>query len=294
MRVFYELTHTACDREIMRCGHEFDVLHPTWDESGRPKPSNVRLVKGPEARYDIAIVGFERGLRMCPPGVPMIWKSMVDFGNWPAPSDGIMSRLAAWVALCQEGVDRFGLRNHKKALYIEPGIDSDVFFGWEGRIERVLTVGNLLAVRQEKGPQCLSQVAAKIPLSSVGVKNEGIPNVTPLPPAKSMEDLAAIYRSFRAYFNPCGVVCCALLEAMATGLPVVTMKPGNFISLMKHRENCLIAESIEEAVGFLQLLFKDPEVGKALGKNARESVKARFHPSRIADRWGKLMERTVS
>ena len=294
MKVFYELTHTACDCAIMRNHHSYDVMYPTWDESGRPKPKNVRLVGAPEGQYDLAVVGFERGFGLMRNlHVPIIWKSMVDFGSWPPPRPDIMDRVSAWVALCEEGIVRYGLTGHPKASYIVPGIDSDVFGGYVGGEARVLSIGNLLPARPEKGPDLLARVAAKAPVDTVGIQNEGLPNVRVLPVASSLENLASIYRKYRVYFNPCGVVCCALLEAMATGMAVVTMRPHNFIPMMEHRENCFIADTEEEAVGHIELLLKNGGIARDVGKRARETVQYQFHPALVGDRWGRLMERVV-
>lgn len=293
MRVLYELTHTACDREIMRANMQFDVLGGEWDYSGRPKPDNATMISEPRGNYDVAIVGTTSAFRKVPAGAKVIWKCLTDFGSWPKPV-GILDDVFAWVAPCQETADRWGMRDHPKTRVIEHGIDPDIFSPAVGDGIGVLSVGNLLPKRPEKGPDVLIEVGRKVGVYIVGFgneefsKNEGTA-LCVLGCAKSVGDLADSYRKFRCYFNPSTVVVCSVLEAMASGLPVVTMEPGNFVDLMRHRENCLIAKTSNEAVAHLKLLMNNPMLSRDIGAAARKSVMHRFHPAIAAYKWERLI-----
>lgn len=291
MRVFYELTHTSCDREIMRSGYEFDALHPTWDEVDRPKPKNVRLVDGPSGRYDAAVVGTERGLSLVPAGVPVIWKCLTDYGQWPKPSH-LLPRFAAWVAPCKETVLRWNMEGDPKAVVIEHGIDVDIFKGYRGEQDRVLSVGNKIPVRPEKGPEALREMNLAIPVELYGFGNEGFPGATGI--YAPMLDLAEKYRAYRVYFNPCSVVVCAVLEAMATGMPVITMGAGNFTDMMRDGVNCFIAESVNDARTRVEECLSNPGLASEVGARGRESVRYRFHPAIAAHRWGRLIENVAA
>jgi len=70
----------------------------------------------------------------------------------------------------------------------------------------------------------------------------------------------------------------ALVEAMATGLPVVGTRVGGIPSLIKDKENGLLVESGDSqglAIAILELL-KDKDMARSLGKNARDFVAKEF------------------
>lgn len=296
MRILFEITHTGCDRETMRSADlDFDAYHPKgWNHRDRPKPENARIVHGPaEFRwpYDVAVVGNETILRYIPPEIPVVWKCLTDYGRRQL-SPGILERISAWVAASQETADRWGMFGHPKARVIEHGIDSDIFAGYDGTVKSVLSVGNLLPIRPEKGPETLRAVGEKLHLDIVGFGNDGIGQPGRIRVVEAQEDvwaLAKMYRIHAVYFNPCSVIVCAVLEAMATGMPVVTMRPGNFKDLMRHRENCFIADDYADAIYWLDLLLKNPSLGREIGAKARESVRFRFHPAICAFRWRQVL-----
>lgn len=294
MRVFIELTHTSCDVAIMNCGLDFDVFYTgDWDSRGRPQPKNARLVRAPDGNYDAAIVGTDRGLSMIPMSTPVIWKCFLDFGQWPRPELKVLHRLSAWTAVCAEAVSGWGMAGHPKSHVMEHGIDMRALGGYSGEVARAMTVGNLVPQRPEKGPLILQETAKKVAIDIFGVGNEKLSGVKLFDHAASFEELARVYRSYRVYFNPAGGVCCAMLEAMATGMPVVTMRPGNFCDLMHHRDNCFIADSTDEAADFINLCIENKELATAIGLRARASVEQRFDIDACGRNWKKLIETVV-
>lgn len=295
MRVFLELTHTSCDVAIMNSGFDFDVFHTgEWDSRGRPQPKNSRLVRALSGVYDAAIVGTDRGLSLIPAGTPVIWKCFLDFGQWPRPEEKILNRLSAWTAICTEAVSGWGMAGHNKAHVMEHGIDTRMLNGYSGGIARAMTVGNLVPRRPEKGPVVLQETAKQVPIDIFGVGNEKLSGVSLFDHAVNFEALAELYRSYRVYFNPAGGVCCALLEAMSTGMPVVTMRPGNFCDLMHHRDNCFIADSPDEAADFIKLCLSDKELSTSIGLRARASVVQRFDIDGCGRNWKRLIEQVIA
>jgi glycosyltransferase involved in cell wall biosynthesis len=291
MRVFYDLTHTGCDREIMRgVRAEFDVVAKGWDFGCRPKPGNVHLVDIPKGPYAAAVVGTPAGLALVPAGVPVVWKCLTDFGVWKRP-DPILERAVFHVSPCRETEARWNLTGHPKSVIIEHGIDGEIWKGYRGDGPDAITVGNLLPVRPEKGPEIIRAVQKLLPLDVIGFGNEGFERISGY--ASSAEVLAETYRSAKVYFNPSTVVVCAVLEAMMTGMPVVTMPPGNFIDLMRHQENCFIAKNIEDAVYWIKLLVRNPGLRTDIGVRARQSVEHRLHPAICADRWGEIIRKAA-
>jgi glycosyltransferase involved in cell wall biosynthesis len=288
MKIYYELTHTGCDREIMRSGFDFDVLHPEWNEEDRPQPKNSRLIQAAEGPYDVSVVGTPHGLRLAPKGVPLIWKSFTDFGKWPKPN---LEKIAAWVAPCAETVARWDLEGDPKAVVIEHGIDMDVFKGYSGKKKRVMTVANKIGERPEKGPDVLNAVNKLVDVDLYGFGNKDFVGNKGF---RGFRLIADMYRAYRVYFNPSTVTVCAVLEAMATGMPVVTYPPGNFVSMMKDRENCFIVSTPQEAANAIELCLRNKGLSRDIGQKGRESVMHRFHPGICAHRWRKLIENVAA
>ena len=293
MRVFLEISHTSCDSEIMKSGFDFDVLCPSWDAKCRPKPQNARVVSGPDGEYDCAIVCSRVGFDLFKAReTPIIWKSFVDFGKWPRPPRVVYDRISAWTTLCRESASRFSMGGDPNACVIEPGIDTNLFSGYIGSSNSVITTGHLIPNRTEKGPDVLRRVARDVKISCIGTGNDALTEsgIQVIPHAPSPEALVDTLKFQRAYFNPCGVVCCAALEAMSIGMPVVTMRPGNLSDFMVSRKNCFIADTEAEAVGRLEFLLENRDVAQKVGYNARASIVKRMSSRRCASRWKRLVE----
>lgn len=291
MRIFYELTHTMCDREIMRSPDvRWDVYHPGgWPDGDRPAPEGARLVDAPDGTYDAAVLGTERFIGKLG-ATPIAFVCRTDFGRWRRPA-ALIEKVAAWVAPCKETVERWGMDGDPKAVVIEHGIDVEVFHGYQGTSKDVITVGNKIPERPEKGPDILREVSKRVPVKLYGFGNEGFPHAQPY---LGLTKLAECYRSSAVYFNPSHVTVCAVIEAMATGMPVVTLPVGNYMEMMKDRENCFIVRTVEAAVSRINLLLGNHRLGKDVGARARASVEHRFHPAICAWRWRNLLKKISS
>lgn len=291
MRILFELTHTSVDYEIFRSGHEYATVYHYWDESERPKPPNLTLVSNGDGQYDILVVGTEHGLRTLDrPGRAIIWKCLTDFGQHRLP-EIVLQKASAIVFPCKETVWRWGLRNDPRSLVIEHAVDPEVFRGHLGDGPDVLSVGNMIPSRPEKGPDVLRTVNDAIPVHLLGFGNEEYPRA--IGHSTGQKHLADLYRQYKVYFNPCHVTVCAVLEAMATGMPVVTMRPHNFTDLMVDGRNCLVADTPQEAVAQIKKLLGATELRRQIGDAARDSVKDRLNPSVAHHKWGALYESLV-
>lgn len=85
------------------------------------------------------------------------------------------------------------------------------------------------------------------------------------------------------YNEPKGIF---LLEAMACGVPVVQPRRGAFTEIVEKSGGGLLVDpdSVESLVEGIVRIYKDPELGQALGDSGFEKVREYYSVSRMADR----------
>jgi glycosyltransferase involved in cell wall biosynthesis len=74
-----------------------------------------------------------------------------------------------------------------------------------------------------------------------------------------------------------------LLDAMASGLPIVTTRVGAEGLRLEHGVNALIADTMEEVADGVRGLCRDPEIRAHLGQRARATAHAHFGWEHIRD-----------
>jgi glycosyltransferase involved in cell wall biosynthesis len=81
-----------------------------------------------------------------------------------------------------------------------------------------------------------------------------------------------------------------LLEAMASGKPVIASNVGGISEIIKHKKNGLIINggNVEELVEAIKILLNDEELSRKLGRNGRALVEAKFAWDNIVNRIEKI------
>ncbi|MGA8764870.1 MAG: glycosyltransferase family 4 protein [Candidatus Sulfotelmatobacter sp.] len=195
---------------------------------------------------------------------------------------------------------------HLPSDVIPTGVDTDFFTpDWERPANprpRVLFVGSLRAF---KGPQAVLDAAERHPEADFVVVGNGlmaqelqlrakaIPNVTMLG-LLGRDAIREQYRSADIFLFPSRWEGSprVLLEAAASGLPVVARKDYEPESVIDNETGYLVADD-EEMMRRLAQLIADPALRRAFGKAARTHV-ARFSWDVITRQWEETFARLAS
>ena len=121
----------------------------------------------------------------------------------------------------------------------------------------------------------------------IGAGNEALPSARG---SCTFEALIEHYRSHRAYLNPGPVVCVATVEAMMTGMPIVSVPPINYKDVFVHRKNAMLVETPQSAVLAIKELAGNPVLRSSLGREARRSAMERFGLKQFASKWNSVFQ----
>jgi len=168
-----------------------------------------------------------------------------------------------------------------------PGIPIDEMIPYRGDKETLLIVGNDLH-REHFDFTALQEVRKALPVKIVG-RN---PKILEAAPAASWEELKELYSSCRAYLNitrePEDGYNLATLEAMASGMPVLTLQHPT--SPIRDGLNGLVAKDINELIEKGQKLLQNHDLAKKLGENARKTILEKFSIQRFVEDWDKILK----
>ncbi|MFO7976395.1 MAG: glycosyltransferase family 4 protein, partial [Candidatus Hydrogenedentota bacterium] len=168
---------------------------------------------------------------------------------------------------------------------IRPGVDVDNYGNYTGEVPAVIRVGNLMRTRDLMfDVDFQEQVCAGISNRVVG-ENPRIPESKP---AKSFEELRAIYQSHRCYLHVTREKYedgynLSMLEAMATGMPVVSL--ANPTSPLTDGKDGFLSYDAEVLRGHINNLLEDLGLAREIGARGRETVAREFPIELFAEQW---------
>lgn len=310
MRVLTFNWHEAYLHLLSKTGYAFDVVQKRkaglygWIEAFRPIPPNVRLVHARTAQeklragaYDRVIAhNFEDLLAVRDCGVPVV----LVFHN----------KLTTEIALSRRPVDRQDYLARAKRLIrsvpdlrlvfvspakqidwglegrvILPGIDPGDYSGYEGDEPRVLRVGNGLKDRDLMlGWSIQERILDGLPSTVAGLNPSLTGSILP----ESWDAFRSLLVHHRVFLNTTlppyeDGYNLAMLEAMATGMPVVSI--ANPSSPIEDGVNGFVSEDEKRLRERILELLEDRERAAAIGRKARETVVERFPIGRFLAEW---------
>jgi spore maturation protein CgeB/2-polyprenyl-3-methyl-5-hydroxy-6-metoxy-1,4-benzoquinol methylase len=307
--------HESYIHLLAKTGYEFAVVEREkagiqgWIHAIRPVPANCRLVSEREARAGLQAGTYDR----------IIAHNLEDLlfvREVETPKVLLFhNKLSTEIALGNSKVDRAVYLDQVGRLIAEtknlrlvfiseakkhdwgldgeiilPGVDAEDYGGYRGEEAKVLRIGNGLKERDLMlGYSVQERVVAGLPSTILGL-NAQIPQAR-VP--KNWDEYRDSLRRHRVYLNTTvepyeDGYNLAMLEAMATGIPVVSTH--NRSSPIEDGVNGYVSEDECELRTRLKTLMKDRSLAASLGRGARRTVLERFPLHSFLGRWAHVLE----
>lgn len=284
--------------------YEQGHLQREWHTVFRPIPSGVTLVGESVWReriaanyYDVVIAHNEMNaldVAKARCGKLLVCHNRRTFLNTTVSIDGDADPLAAFGKLLEYLAERFEfvyISDSKRADYgipgrvILPGIDLNEYHGYVGDAAQVVRVGNTMRQRTLMFDfDFQEQACAGVPNVVYGVN----PDIPGSEVARSWDALREVFRRYRcmlhvsreAYEDGYNL---AMLEAMATGMPVVAL--ANPTSPITDGVDGYVSYEADVLRARLQTLLADPDLAREIGARGRETVAQKFSMPAFVSRW---------
>ncbi|MZH06116.1 MAG: glycosyltransferase [Nitrospinae bacterium] len=302
---------------LSRLNHDFLVVEPEivpakfrkWDRNMRPVPDNFELTT-----MDQALEKLEEGEIDCI--IAHNVKDLIEVKDFSLPKVNIFHNcLTTEIKLGKDkvnredyldkitplldGVTKVFISEMKKADWgmegniILPGLDISEYGGYTGKDKNVLRVGNLLKERDlMMGYSISKKIVGDHPLITLGMN----PDIPGSRMSKGFNDLLTQFQKNRVFINTTvdgyeDGYNLAMLEAMATGMPVVTTY--NKSTPILDGGNGFCSDDPEYLYRCIDLLMKDQVFAERLGNNARQTVAEKFPISKFINSWNRVVESTI-
>jgi hypothetical protein len=277
-----------------------------WDDRMRPVPPGARLIGLRDALnrppYDVVIAHNVLDLldarQIDAPKILVLHVSLTaraaEEPGAPPPEE--MSRqLEQYLSLV--GGTAVAVSRSKRDSWrldcdvIRPAVDPAEWSGYHGTLPSLLRVANQVGARRARFAWPLHERIVKgTPFRLVGHN----PDVPGCEASRGWDQLRDIYRSHRAYVHTADPALedgynLALIEAMATGMPVVTtVAPDSPVVDGDNGFSGTDPAALNEAA---RTLLDDRDLAIQMGARARESVLDQFSLDAFVGSWKKAIER---
>lgn len=283
------------------------ILSRTWRTQFRPKPENLIEIPEEEWRdrlksryYDIVIAHNE----------PNAW----DIREAPTPKLLVCHNRKTFLKTLLSKTDPTSIESFEKTIdvlskefvlvfisyskqndynlpgyVVLPGIDVEEYGGYTGEIPQILRVGNYMYERNWMFDVPFQEsVCAGLPTQVIGDN----PKIANSAPSQSFEELLNAYRKNRCYLHVTRQEFedgynLAMLEAMACGMPVVSLK--NSTSPITNGVDGFSSFDPAEIREYLELLLENEKIAREIGEKGREKVKKFFPISEFVDKWRRII-----
>jgi len=291
--------------DLAKTGHNFYYIQPQktrlWDTNIRPKPSNCYFLKGVDLKdqlkqdmqFDLILCQnkfTQFGLLMeiskqisCP--IILMENNLSDHKIDPYVIEAANNQeYNHYVFNSNFLANSCGLdKEDDDVSVIDFGIDIGDFGDWNGKYDTVCGV-----VKDDKDLDHITGL-------NIFGEMVGDFQVDVARPTDNNKNIVSMYKTCGVFLNTSQWIINPrhLLEAMATGCPVVTTDTANISSIVEHGVNGYVTNDINDMKTYLKTILEDREVAKKLGNAARETIANKFCMSQFLNKWNKLFTNCV-
>ncbi|MBI5575344.1 MAG: glycosyltransferase [Deltaproteobacteria bacterium] len=306
--------HESYIHLLAKTGYEFDVVQVTkggrfgWIREFRPVPRNCRLIDEAAALSRLAAGGYDRIVAhnvfdlmfVLESDLPkaILFHTTVEVRAGEAGRDlktAFHDKVRRLVTLSPNVTPIFISRLKKESWGLDgeiilPGIDLAEYGGYTGSERKVLRIGNFLKEADPASGFSIQEKALSgLPATVLGLNPTVAGSFVP----KDWDDCRGYMRSHRVYVNTTQAPFedgynLAMLEAMATGMPVVSAE--NPSSPIENGANGYVSADERELRARVEDLFSDRGLAGTLGQKARETVADRFPIESFISNWKRVLD----
>jgi len=310
--------HTPYLSLLVQLGHTFDVAPANregapeipWHEGMRPLTPNVSPVTKAHAmerlkksHYDL-IIGHNVGDLVFTKDFPLpkilVFHTRLSTEAQASGRPGIVPTYRQEVRALVSGAYCIFVAQTKRYDWglpgevIMPGIDTSLYRGYTGEIPRALRVGNLLKLRNLTSGYSIQEAILR------GLQSVTIGDNPDIPGARASHDwdeLKQAYRENRLFlitnipkwedgYN------LAMLEAMATGMPVVSL--ANPTSPLTDGHDGFVSGDVPVLRQRISRLLADANLAKTIGAEGKRTVERVFPIGAFLEKWERAIQRAYS
>jgi len=304
---------------LAKTEYQFTIVEPAlpnggrreWDSGMRPLPDNAVLIQSDEiaellddGNIDVIICNNVKDLAVVSSWqeIPKILVFHNRLSTEMGLSNNTISKDEYFNSILPhiENVELVFISESKKADWgidrgrvILPGIDISEYGEYNGNLETILRVGNLIKERDlMMGFSEQTEICANLPTTLLG-ENPTLNSRL----SKSWDDLKNHYQSCRVYLNTTkhpyeDGYNLALLEAMATGMPILSL--DNPSSPITDGLDGFISNDIDYLREKADELLKDQEKATLMGQASRDAVAVKFPIEKFVKSWQEVINDTVN
>jgi len=290
--------HEALLTLYSKLGYDMDLMHYkdiySWREHYRPIPKNIRILPkdykvNPDDYFCCLIFNrHTQFLRVKDLGLPIFLQFATSKCNEPDLS-GLENVNIAFCGYNQKMEYGYENTNYPVIWY---GIDANEFKGYKGNAGYILTTVNDYRIREKVTRFFMYELLTNgLPAINYGEQEDD----WPCPKSKSYEHMKQIYREAAIYLDTTlhSPLSFSVLEAMATGMPVVTTRHDDMDLIINNNVNGIINNLAHYLRDEIENLLSSRRYRKRLGENARETIKQRFTIDKFCEKWHKYFKQVL-
>lgn len=172
---------------------------------------------------------------------------------------------------------------------IERGWNVSGYKPWVGDDKRVLIVCNSMAQRTYFDYiEVYKQIAKSLPVFAIGHGNSEIDK-----DIKGMQqtDVEKAYAKHRLLFNIDPVAGRIMYEALASGIPVVSIWRKDLTKYLDDGKNCFMSDDIGYLINKARELLKNKVLAQKIGKAGQDMIKEHFSKKSYDTKWNALFKK---